>query len=102
MAESETEQTSARADVSLKDMVEVVKSQGESITTLNAKLSTELSELKEEVHSSSRVIRNLNILRGTKETQSNLFNIEILEELSQLDWALSPAKFDYAKELSVL
>ena len=60
MAESETEQTSARADVSLKDILEVVKSQGESIKKLNAKLSGELSELKEEVHGSSRVIKKLN------------------------------------------
>ena len=105
MAESETEQTSARADVSLKDILEVVKSQGESIKTLNAKLSGELSELKEEVHGSSRVIKKLKTeVQYSWRYEGNkiqfLFNTELLEELSQLDWALSHAKFDYAKELS--
>ncbi|KAK3084960.1 hypothetical protein FSP39_022074 [Pinctada imbricata] len=92
-------------DISLRDILDVVKAQGDSLRNLDCKLSTELSELKQEVHGSSQVVKKLKTDTQHKwKFEGNkiqyLFNSELLEDVTQFSWAVSNSKFDYAKELA--
>ena len=81
------------SDVSLKQILEVVKSQGDSLKNLDEKISKELSELKHEVHGSAHAVKKLKAeteftWKYTGNRIQHQFNSEVLEEIRQISWAL--------------
>ena len=91
-------------NVSLKDILEVVRSQGDSLKTLDNKISKELNDLKHEVHGSASAVKKLRVeseftwkFVGNK--LQHQFNSELLDECKQISWALQNSKPDYANEL---
>ncbi|KAK3104664.1 hypothetical protein FSP39_007408 [Pinctada imbricata] len=96
--------SSEEQPVSLRDILDVVKSQGESIKNLNSRISNDLSELRDEVRGSTQAVKKLKTdsqytwkLQGNK-IQFTL-NSEILEDLGQVRWAIENSKLEYANDL---
>ena len=94
---------SQEQDVSLKDVMKAVRAQGE----LNAKLSHDISNLRQEVHGASLSVAS-QVKKLKTESQYKwkyegnkvqfLLNSELLEELTQSIWAIDNSKVEYARE----
>ena len=94
---------SREQDVSLKDVMKAVKAQGD----LNAKLSQDIANLRQEVHGASVSVAS-QVKKLKTESQYKwkyegnkvqfLLNSELLEDLTQAIWALDNTKLDYARE----
>jgi hypothetical protein len=90
-------------DVSLKDAMNAFKAQGE----LHAKLSQDISNLRQKVHGASASVAS-QVKKMKTESQYKwkyegkkvqfLLNSELLEELTQSIWAFDNSKVEYARE----
>ncbi|CAG2254074.1 unnamed protein product [Mytilus edulis] len=90
-------------EVSLRDVMKAVKTQGE----FNEKLRKDISELKHEVHGSTVAVAS-QVKKLKTESQyiwkyegnkvQFLLNTEFLEDLTQAIWAIDNSKTDYARE----
>ena len=86
--------------VSLRELLNVVKSQGASITALQTQVSQDLNELKQEVHGSATQVKKLKSDTLVKwRSEGNriqyTFNSEVSEELEQVNWAIDNGKLEY-------
>ena len=94
---------SQEQDVSQKDAMKDIKGQDE----LNAKLSPDISNLRQEVHGASASVSS-QVKKLKTESQYKwkhegnkvhfLLNSELLEELTQSIWAIDNSKVEYARE----
>lgn len=90
-------------EVSLRDVMKAVKTQGD----FNEKLRKDISELKHEVHGSTVAVAS-QVKKLKTESQyiwkyegnkvQFLLNTEFLEDLTQAIWAIDNSKTDYARE----
>ncbi|KAK3096538.1 hypothetical protein FSP39_001115 [Pinctada imbricata] len=94
----------SESDVSLRQILETVQSQALSINDLKSQVTSELSELKQEVHGSSAQVKKFKsdaLVKWRSEGHriQFVFNSEVAEELTQITWAIDNNKIDYAKEV---
>lgn len=90
-------------EVSLRDVMKAVKTQGE----FNEKLRKDISDLRHEVHGSTVAVAS-QVKKLKTESQyiwkyegnkvQFLLNTEFLEDLTQAIWAIDNSKTDYARE----
>ncbi|CAG2242110.1 unnamed protein product [Mytilus edulis] len=97
------ERETPEQEVSLRDVMKAVKTQGE----FNEKLRKDISELRHEVHGSTVAVAS-QVKKLKTESQyiwkyegnkvQFLLNTEFLEDLTQAIWAIDNSKTDYARE----
>ncbi|CAG2197541.1 unnamed protein product [Mytilus edulis] len=102
MAENEELDVHDR-EVSLSDVMQAVKTQGE----FNASLRKDISDLRQEVHGATVSVAS-QVKKLKTESQYNwkyegnkvqfLLNTEFLEDLTQSIWAIDNSKVDYARD----
>ncbi|KAK3105585.1 hypothetical protein FSP39_001110 [Pinctada imbricata] len=90
-------------NVSLRDILNVVKNQGSTIISLQSQVSQGLNEIRQEVRGSTSQVQKLKSDTEFKwrfEGHRKQYNInsEVIEDLEQVSWAIDNAKLDYAKE----
>ena len=102
MAENEELDVHDR-EVSLSDVMQAVKTQGE----FNASLRKDISDLRQEVHGATVSVAS-QVKKLKTESQYNwkyegnkvqfLLNTEFLEDLTQSIWAIDNSKVEYARD----
>ena len=90
--------------VSLRQILDVVRSQSDTIKDFQSQVSNELTSIKQEVHGSSDQVKKMKTDALVKwRSEGNriqfTFNSDVCDQLTQINWAIENNKSDYAKEL---